>query len=319
MPIPPTDVAGADRSIAATLIEDGSLNAQLVQANNKAYDRLIGNLESVRANLALTFLEYEKSVDMILHRVGQIYEAFRALKRFDYQSAARHLGQDFLPGPKRRSRFARVGTAAANGWNEVNFGWQPLLQDIHDAVGVLAATIPASIISGSGSIAFRKDNINPDPSTYENMVITGRVGVRHQALVRYNNPNLALLSQLGLVNPAFVIWDAVPFSFVVDWFLPIGKFLRSYTDFVGLEVIDGMTTESWAVSDRSDNKFNPGYVRQSNAWFVHRSLGTPAFRFPQEVQYKHGLWKQITASALLIQKVTNTKVDRIRHLRDDPL
>jgi len=30
---------------------------------------------------------------------------------------------------------------------------------------------------------------------------------------------------LGLANPASIIWEKVPYSFVVDWFVPIGAFL----------------------------------------------------------------------------------------------
>lgn len=32
---------------------------------------------------------------------------------------------------------------------------------------------------------------------------------------------------LGFTNPAAVLWEATPFSFVVDWFLPIGDYLKT--------------------------------------------------------------------------------------------
>jgi hypothetical protein len=31
--------------------------------------------------------------------------------------------------------------------------------------------------------------------------------------------------QLGLLDPATVLWEIIPYSFVVDWFLPIGSYL----------------------------------------------------------------------------------------------
>jgi hypothetical protein len=41
-------------------------------------------------------------------------------------------------------------------------------------------------------------------------------------------PNAAdLPARLGLLNPAEVIWELVPFSFVADWFLPIGDYLSA--------------------------------------------------------------------------------------------
>lgn len=35
----------------------------------------------------------------------------------------------------------------------------------------------------------------------------------------------AACSALGLMNPAKIVWNAIPFSFVVDWFVNIGNFL----------------------------------------------------------------------------------------------
>lgn len=31
----------------------------------------------------------------------------------------------------------------------------------------------------------------------------------------------------GLTDPASIVWERIPYSFVVDWFLPIGNFLQS--------------------------------------------------------------------------------------------
>lgn len=36
-----------------------------------------------------------------------------------------------------------------------------------------------------------------------------------------------LPGRFGLLNPLEVIWELVPFSFVADWFLPIGDYLSA--------------------------------------------------------------------------------------------
>ena len=33
--------------------------------------------------------------------------------------------------------------------------------------------------------------------------------------------------QLGLADPATVVWELIPYSFVVDWFIPIGSYLEN--------------------------------------------------------------------------------------------
>jgi hypothetical protein len=39
---------------------------------------------------------------------------------------------------------------------------------------------------------------------------------------------LSLQRSLGLVNPAEIAWEVVPYSFVVDWFLPIGSYISAW-------------------------------------------------------------------------------------------
>jgi hypothetical protein len=38
---------------------------------------------------------------------------------------------------------------------------------------------------------------------------------------------LATFASLGLTNPLELIWERIPYSFVVDWFLPIGGWLST--------------------------------------------------------------------------------------------
>ena len=40
--------------------------------------------------------------------------------------------------------------------------------------------------------------------------------------------------QLGIDNPLEVVWELIPLSFVADWFIPVGEFLRSLTATNGL-------------------------------------------------------------------------------------
>jgi hypothetical protein len=45
------------------------------------------------------------------------------------------------------------------------------------------------------------------------------------------------MASIGLINPSTVVWELIPFSFVVDWFLPIGNFLH------GLSALTGTSTQ----------------------------------------------------------------------------
>jgi len=42
--------------------------------------------------------------------------------------------------------------------------------------------------------------------------------------------------RLGLLNPVAVLWEVVPLSFVVDWFIPIGTYLASLDAMAGVSI-----------------------------------------------------------------------------------
>jgi hypothetical protein len=50
-----------------------------------------------------------------------------------------------------------------------------------------------------------------------------------------------MLNQLGLLNPLSFAWEITPWSFVVDWLIPIGPVLSALTAPVGLNFISGST------------------------------------------------------------------------------
>jgi hypothetical protein len=47
--------------------------------------------------------------------------------------------------------------------------------------------------------------------------------------------SLKQLSQLGITNPALLVWELIPYSFVIDWLIPVGDFLSSLDALVGVE------------------------------------------------------------------------------------
>lgn len=75
--------------------------------------------------------------------------------------------------------------------------------------------------------------------------------LRAKARFTVRNSSVKSLVQLGLTNPAEVAWEVVPFSFVIDWFIPVGNFLSSLDSLVGVQdltVCRGYkTTSVWSV------------------------------------------------------------------------
>jgi hypothetical protein len=56
------------------------------------------------------------------------------------------------------------------------------------------------------------------------------------------NSRLAELQSFGVINPLSIAWEVVPFSFVVDWFIPIGATLEALTSTAGFRNDGGWTS-----------------------------------------------------------------------------
>jgi hypothetical protein len=57
------------------------------------------------------------------------------------------------------------------------------------------------------------------------------------------NNALQKLKSVGLTNPLEIAWEVVPYSFVVDWMLPIGDAISAIDYDAGLDFLSGSLTQ----------------------------------------------------------------------------
>jgi hypothetical protein len=128
-----------------------------------------------------------------------------------------------------------------------------------------------------------------------------------------SDPSVVKNGELGLTNPALVAWELVPYSFVVDWFLPVGDWLQAQTALLGLGFEDtSITRTSIKRAQYTDNVgFNDTNRRTYSHTFGYaklyhktksRCLGCipakPQLRFKSPVSVDHA----VTALTLLNQR-----------------
>jgi hypothetical protein len=135
---------------------------------------------------------------------------------------------------------------AANSHLEWIFGWVPLYEDIFAAMNVMTGPIPDHYVKGTGKAYWDWPVVSGSPSSgYYAQALqhyTDRVTIG--AKVGISNPNLWLLNRLGLINPAVVAWDLIPWSFVVGMFANVTQVLKGFSEFVGLDITGVNTTYS---------------------------------------------------------------------------
>lgn len=121
-------------------------------------------------------------------------------------------------------------------------------------------------------------------------------------------------SQYGLNNPSLIAWELVPYSFVVDWFLPVGDYLERLGAFSGLKFSDYSYTESadWSRTFTSTDKrvwgppgvfYTPSRVsnQHDRVYTKERTLtGFAPYDFPV---FSNGLnLRRFTSAAALLQQ-----------------
>lgn len=214
----------------------------------KARAKLLTKLKSQSINLAVAVGEGTRTVNLIATKAKQIAKAGLALRKGNLQGAARALG---VP-PKGKSEGRSRRQTLAQNWLELQYGWKPLLNDIYGGAQFLANQnnwVQRSVIRSSATReTTRKSVVESDLQT-RRTVQTDTYTVKY--VVYFAEPSGGSpRTALGLSNPLAVAWELVPFSFVVDWFLPLGDFFSNVDATIGSTFVKGCLTEFWRANSR---------------------------------------------------------------------
>jgi hypothetical protein len=253
---------------------------------NKAIDRLMNNVRGETSNLAESVATIRRTFEMVDNTVGRINRSIRYLRRGHLNAAAGELFHGSIPRYRKGASLSN-SKSLANNWLELQYGWKPLLADIRYsifALGKLALndrTVGTSRASATyeksdGAVTWVNNVQKPVVgSWYIRTTTTTKFAIRY----RVSNPLRAFMSQSGFTNPVSLAWELLPFSFVVDWFYPIGSYLESIDAWGGLELLDGSET-TFTRQERgyqkqfsgrldSDTRF---YTNKEGAFFMYAIL-----------------------------------------------
>lgn len=167
---------------------------------------------------------------------------------------------------------------SADAWLSFRFGVLPLLGEIHTATTSLFEPLPVKRIEGRASGNASGKTITLADINWATFNVNFHA--KWAAEVVISNPNLFLAERSGLLNPASIAWEAVPFSFVIDWFLPIGPLIASTSDFAGVSFRNSYHT-CYASGNSTE------FTRQiyDNAMTAHQQ-GCYMFRYPETPKFK---------------------------------
>lgn len=224
---------------------DGLHERGLLEDWRTCDSRLRSRIKDAKANAAIALAERKQTLSLVSSSIGTILKTYRSFR-----------GGTIFANIIRGVQTPRTvkEKELANRWLEYSFGWKPLMADIYG----FTEEINQSLREGFPRYEATSQTVRKG----SNSATIGRFGtsfhsfeetVSMRVKARYQVKNAAVkrLSQLGITNPLEVAWELVPFSFVIDWFIPVGDFISSLDALVGVDslvVQRGVkTTNNWEV------------------------------------------------------------------------
>lgn len=228
-------------------------NDLIDSAYNESVARFLADIKSQKINIAQFVAERKQTINLIASSAQKIAGFLLALKKGDIISAGKALGS--RPSRRIRRGFRElhpqsVRDATADAWLAMQYGWRPLLSDIYGATQLLAERASDFERHVAKSKAVRMDTVNTTVGGLHGTwkcKTEFRVVVKHTGIFDVTQSTLNGLANVGLTNPAQLAWELVPYSFVVDWFLPIGNYLASLDATAGVTLSEGslVVYEKW--------------------------------------------------------------------------
>lgn len=202
-------------------------------------------LKKQSLNIGVALAEAQQTADLVGSSATRIARAYQAVKRRDFSSAAQFLG---IKKKKGGGLGFKPSNDIPSAWLELQYGWKPLLSDVHGAIQHLAFRAEdrgkwRHTVKGSERIKDQGDYHYVSPYGSKRIVYNRESGMFVRLDYIPGNSFFSAMSQVGVTNPLEVIWEKVPFSFVVDWFLPVGDYLSTLDADLGWIFLSGSKSQ----------------------------------------------------------------------------
>lgn len=225
-------------------------------ARKRAVTECLVKLGDNKVDVGTALAEASKTVHHLADTAVDIAKAYSALRGKRWRDLLTILSKR----SPLHSRKIIVGATAAKYWLEYNYAWKPLFYEAYGLVELLKSQLePALLVHANRTVHGRLDHqIPPTPrgpgtgSWYGiHVTMSGRVKYESTCRISARISSTAMKrAAMGLTNPAAVLWELVPYSFVVDWAIPIGNVLEAATATRGLTFVGGSKTTRYQSSGR---------------------------------------------------------------------
>lgn len=207
------------------------------EADAEASAKFLDKVKDQSASLAQIVAERKQTVGTVADVFSRLARSLIAIKHGNVQKAASIL----LPKDRK---------SLSNDWLAYQYGIKPLISDINGMSQHIAKTFnkfPVRRVVSKSAIKFDTrilsrefNNANGRGTIITTEEVEGVV--KYSASIKVTSAGAAQISQLGFANPLALIWEVIPYSFIVDWVSPIGAYLNRIDAGLGTEVSNAYKT-----------------------------------------------------------------------------
>jgi len=193
-------------------------------------NRLCANVRGHSFDAGVFLGEGKASLEMIGNSARDIARALTALRKGDLSAL-----QKALRVRKRPSQSRVSSVDIQQRWLEYEFGWRPLVNDLHEGAQAVFA-LTNKPISRRYKASIKVPGLVTSMIGVDGHLVTlpGKALTIKQ-LRCYIQEDFSPWTSLGLTHPENVAWELLPYSFVVDWVIPIGTYLQVRSFFADLK------------------------------------------------------------------------------------
>lgn len=176
--------------------------------------------------------------------------------------------------------------ALSSAWLEIRYGWRILYYDMQAIASSINALEDQLLpIERTSAYIADEETYTIDGDYFPGIIPgVGDVGVslsygkayRRRSVKVALGARTQMLSNIGYIDPITTAWELIPFSFIIDWFVNVGDFLRSASPFISRDVVYASLVNEHEYGAAWQTLFDRLKSTSPNVWTFEMTDNTPA-------------------------------------------
>lgn len=223
-----------------------------VNEDGELYDRVqtecLKKLGDNKAQLGAALAEARKTGNMLADAASTFFKVCLYAKRGNIRRAMYEAGL----------RNAKPTRELAENYLKLKYGVAPLMSDIYGLHSLFREQVQKALLLKANASVQDTATVDVNPTSGWKRYGSASRSVTCKLFARLDDTFSRDVNRVGLANPALIAWEVVPWSFIVDWGIPVANTLEAMTATHGLKFVGGF------VSTRGEGKTTATLVASGN-------------------------------------------------------